>query len=222
MLTVLRPENYAGLSVCSSALSTAVSKCAYLLSSSPCIIIPFTSKAPIPTTCILPISTTEDSSTHIPIKCSPPTKAWDAFTSSAGVNSISEEKISDVQPVSTSKCVYLHIISMDRSSHHTSEIHSLLQHAGIYLSVSTTEENSVHLFVKASKPNKYQSPSAPSASGSTNVVVPALVALVAVFLVLLILSIAGISMVFFLRQRSKSDSESVTSKCMLAILPYLL
>ena len=105
------------------------------------------------------------------------------------------------------------------SSHHTSEIHSLLQHAGIYLFISTMEENSVHLSIKASKLNKCQSPSALSASvscmpdgDSADVAVPAIVALVAVFLVLLMLLVAGISIMFFLRQRLKSTPESVTSK----------
>ena len=113
VLTVLRPENYTGLAVCSSVPYTSAVMCAYPPVSSTCT-VPCISEEPIVTTCVQPIPTMEESSTHSPIKSSFLTKGWNSSTtSSVSVNNISEEETnSNMQPVSASKSTYFPVTSM--------------------------------------------------------------------------------------------------------------
>ena len=107
VLTVLRPEDYIGLAVCSSVISTSNSTCAYPPASSTCT-EPCISEEPIATACILPIPTMKENSTHSPIKPSLLTEGRNSSsTSSVSVNSISEETNSNVKPASTSKSACL-------------------------------------------------------------------------------------------------------------------
>ena len=147
VLTVLRPENYTGLSVCSSVQFTDASKCAYPPILSTCNLYCI-SETIIPTTCILPISTMEDSAKHSPIKDLVPTKSLNSSAAnSASTNSVSEETNSNEQPVSSSKSAYLPSRSIHISLHRSSEIFTPTTGTNLY--ISRMEENFVYLCIKS-------------------------------------------------------------------------